>query len=128
MNARLWRRAAIAAAAFSPLLLAGGRAAAQEVPGAIAGRVTAAATGAPLADVQVFVVGTTRGAVTADDGRYRIDGVPPGARVLVAERIGFATATAPVDAGPAGATADFALDEEAVAVSGIVVSMSGEAA
>ena len=55
---------------------------------AIIGKVTDAA-GGPLAAVSVSVDGTNLGAVTRDDGTYRIAGVPVGARVVVARRVGY---------------------------------------
>src|SRR5688572_29704849 len=57
-------------------------------PAALSGRVTL--DGAPAADVSVFLVGTTRGAVTGDDGRYRIPGIAPGSYIVAAQRIGAA--------------------------------------
>lgn len=38
---------------------------------------------APLVGASVQVEGTTRGAMTGDDGRYRIDSIPPGAHRIV---------------------------------------------
>src|SRR2546423_15567326 len=46
--------------------------------GIISGRVIDATSNAPVASAQVQVVGTTRGGVTGDDGRYRIAAVRPG--------------------------------------------------
>ena len=46
--------------------------------GTITGRVLEQGTNAPLAAVQVFVAGTTRGATTTEAGTYRILGVTPG--------------------------------------------------
>ena len=46
--------------------------------GIISGRVVDATSSAPVASAQIQVVGTTRGAVTGDDGRYRIAGMRPG--------------------------------------------------
>ena len=42
--------------------------------GTITGRVIEANSNAPVASVQLQVVGTTRGAVTGEDGRFRIAG------------------------------------------------------
>ena len=49
--------------------------------GIVTGRVTERGSGAPLVAAQVQIVGTTRGAVTAEDGRYRLTGVPAGSGI-----------------------------------------------
>jgi len=54
----------------------------------VTGRITAADEGAPLMGVSVVVVGTSRGAVTGDNGRYTITGVTPGVVTVEARRIG----------------------------------------
>jgi len=58
--------------------------------GVVTGQVTDSATGQPVVSVQVGVVGTRLGAVTDDDGRYRIANVPAGSRRLRARRVGYA--------------------------------------
>ncbi len=57
--------------------------------GTLAGRVTDAASGAPVRLVQVTVSGTSLGAVTDNDGRFRIANVPASAREVRAKRIGY---------------------------------------
>src|SRR5215216_3674604 len=59
--------------------------------GRIVGRVTDAATGAPLAEVQVYIGGTGMGTLTRATGQFLILNVPPGTHELRAERIGLAT-------------------------------------
>ena len=67
------------------------QAAAQSSTGAtLAGRVTDAATSAPLAQATVTVEGTTLLATTAADGRYRLSELPPGPQVIRFIRIGYA--------------------------------------
>ena len=63
--------------------------AAQEVTGKVEGTVTDQA-GAPVANAQVFVVGTSFGAVTNDKGYYFINNVPVGTYSLRAQFIGYA--------------------------------------
>jgi len=53
----------------------------------IRGRISDAATGAPLVGVAVRVDGTTVGAMTDADGAYTITGAPAGARVLTTRRL-----------------------------------------
>ncbi len=63
--------------------------AAQQTTGKIEGTVTDQA-GVPLANAQVFVVGTSFGAVTNDRGYYFINNVPVGGYTLRAQFIGYA--------------------------------------
>jgi hypothetical protein len=44
----------------------------------IAGTVTDSVTRQPIPGVQVIIVGTTRGSITDEGGRYSLRGVPPG--------------------------------------------------
>ena len=46
--------------------------------GAVEGRVVNAETGEALADVQVSLLDTELGTISADDGTFRIEGVPAG--------------------------------------------------
>src|SRR5690242_9371018 len=62
----------------------------------VTGRVTDEAAGQPVSDVQVVVVGTTLGALTNQDGRYTIRGVPAGAQQVRAIRIGYTESKKPV--------------------------------
>lgn len=76
---------------------------AQQDAGTVTGRVVAE-EGGPLSGVTVTVEGTELGALTDDRGRFRIRGVPPGARRLTAGRIGHRSRTLEVDV-PAGGSA-----------------------
>lgn len=59
--------------------------------GKITGVVTDAQTGEALSGVQVYLEGTGRGALTADNGRYFLVNVPVGTYTIVAEFLGYAT-------------------------------------
>jgi outer membrane receptor protein involved in Fe transport len=59
--------------------------------GRIAGRVTNP-DGEPIADVQVYLVGASLGAITRQTGNYVLLNVPPGTYTMRAERIGLTTA------------------------------------
>lgn len=89
--------------------------------GVVAGHVTSADGGQPIARVQVSIAGSGLGALTRDDGGYSI-AVRPGSYVVRAQRIGFAvdSATAVVSAG-ATANLDFRLHSAAVSLAGVVV-------
>ncbi|MDF2774908.1 MAG: putative outer membrane protein, partial [Geminicoccaceae bacterium] len=62
-------------------------AAQQPTQGTISGRAVEAATQRPLPDVQVSVVGTQRGAITNEQGEYRIVNLTPGTVTVRAQRI-----------------------------------------
>jgi TonB-dependent SusC/RagA subfamily outer membrane receptor len=96
--------------------------------GTITGRVTEQGSGAPLAAAQVFVVGSTRGAITAENGSYRIPGVPSGSVEVRVRRLGFAAQTRTVTVTPNGtATADFTVARAAATqLEQVVVTATGE--
>jgi TonB-linked SusC/RagA family outer membrane protein len=95
----------------------------------IRGRITDAATGAPLVGVQVRVEGTTVGAQTAADGTYTITGAPAGSRVLSTRRLGYAPTRATITVPATGdATQDFSLDKVATTLNEVVVTALGQTA
>ncbi len=59
--------------------------------GKITGVITDAQTGEALSGVQVYLEGTGRGALTAENGRYFLLNVPVGTYTVVAEFLGYAT-------------------------------------
>ena len=97
--------------------------------GIIRGRITDAATGAPLLGVQVRVEGTPVGAQTAADGTYAIVGVPAGSRVVTTRRVGYAPGRAAVTV-PEGESAshDFALGAIATTLNEVVITALGQTA
>jgi TonB-dependent starch-binding outer membrane protein SusC len=102
-------------------------ASAQEL-GRITGIVTTR-TNAPLGAVQVYLVGTSQGTLTSDNGRFVIPNVAPGTYNLRAERLGYAgeVQSITVRAGEA-LTANFALNQQALALDEIVVTGTAGAA
>jgi TonB-linked SusC/RagA family outer membrane protein len=97
--------------------------------GIIRGRVTDAATNAPLVGVQVRVEGTTLGALTDAEGTFTITGAPAGARVLSTRRLGYAPARANVTVPASGdVSQNFALDKVATTLNDVVVTALGETA
>ncbi len=94
---------------------------AQVPTGLISGRVVDSTTQQPLPDVSVVVEGTRRGAVTGPDGTFTIGGVPIGAHIVRARRIGFSSPTASVNVSE-GTTANvtLALDRRAIALEDVV--------
>src|SRR5579872_1993610 len=63
--------------------------AAQAAGGAVAGRV-ADTSGTPVPGAMVYVAGTRSGAITTEEGRYRIAGLAPRTYRIHVRRIGFA--------------------------------------
>ena len=94
--------------------------------GTITGRVTATATGTPIAGAQVAIVGTQTGGVASAEGRYTIRNVPAGTHTLRAQFIGFAPITQTVTVTPgATVTANFEMKDVPYAISPMVVTALG---
>lgn len=105
------------------LVLAMSPLAAQETAGKIEGTVTDQA-GVPIANAQVFVVGTSFGAVTNDKGYYFINNVPVGTYTIRAQFIGYAPAELRgirVQGGQT-MTADVKMQSSAVVLTGVTVT------
>ncbi|PYO51088.1 MAG: hypothetical protein DMD72_00580 [Gemmatimonadetes bacterium] len=95
--------------------------------GTISGRVIDAASNAPVASAQIQVVGTTRGAVTGDDGRYRIAAMRPGQYQVRALRLGYQASSQTVDVASGGtAEANFSLVQAAISLEQVVTTATGE--
>ena len=89
--------------------------AAQQGTGTVTGVVTASDSKAPIPGVNVFIVGSSRNAITGSDGRYVITGVAPGSRVVRAVSIGQAARERTVSvADGQTVVVDFELVAEAV--------------
>jgi len=87
----------------------------------ISGRVVDSASGRPLPNAQIGVVGTPLGAVTNDAGRYTIVGVPAGAHTLRVILIGYAPQTRAVTVADGQSLGvDFALRTQAVQLETVV--------
>jgi TonB-linked SusC/RagA family outer membrane protein len=95
--------------------------------GTITGRVLDAASNAPLTSAQIQVVGTTRGTVTGDDGRFRIAGLRPGSYQVRALRLGYQASLQNVDV-TSGGTAEltFSLAQAAISLEQVVTTATGE--
>lgn len=120
-------RAALALALAVSLAGVGTVAGAQAAVGVVAGTVTDRGTKGPLADVQVQVVGSVRGARSGADGAYRITGVPAGTYTVRAIRLGFTQGVATVTVTAGGtATANFTLGVAATNLDQITISATGE--
>src|SRR5690606_12858993 len=61
--------------------------------GRVVGRVLGSGTSEPLASAQVFLEGTSVGALSGADGRYALGGVPAGLHDVRVQLIGYASRT-----------------------------------
>lgn len=118
-----FRKALLLALASSAL--AALPAAAQQT-GAIVGRVTERASGNAVPDANVVIVGTTRGARTNDQGRYRIAGLAAGIYTVRVVRLGYLAMSQSVTVGAGDSNADFELTSAAVTIDQVVVTATGE--
>ncbi|HEX7118519.1 MAG TPA: SusC/RagA family TonB-linked outer membrane protein [Longimicrobiales bacterium] len=100
--------------------------AAAQGTGTVTGTVVDAATGRPLAGVQVHIPATNQGALSNPQGRFLLLNVPAGERVVRVQSLGYATAEQTVVV-PAGGTAtvNFELAQEAIALDEVVVTALG---
>lgn len=95
--------------------------------GTVHGRVIERASRTPVPGVAVTLVGTTLGALTDDDGRFRIAGIPDGARVIAARRIGYEPTQQSVTVTEgADLTIDFELTKAATQLSEVVTTATGD--
>src|SRR5258705_4267987 len=91
----------------------------------LSGRVTL--DGVAASDVSIFLVGTTRGAVTGDDGRYQIAGIAPGSYTVATQRIGAAPKKSELTiTSGERATLDVALTSAATLITPMTVSATRE--
>jgi TonB-dependent starch-binding outer membrane protein SusC len=96
---------------------------AAQATGTVSGRVVEQGTLRPLAAVQVFVVGTGRGALTNAAGEYMILNVPAGAQRVRTEAIGFSSQERPAAVTVGQMTrVDFEVGQSAISLDAIVVT------
>ena len=120
-----WRWNGVAAIALG-LSASLANAQSQTATGQITGRVTDAASGIALSSASVRVSGTQIGSQTAEDGRYTIRGVRPGATEIVVTRIGYEPKRQAVTVtGGGSVTADITLSQAAFSLSEVVVTVTG---
>lgn len=91
--------------------------------GSVSGRVVEVQTGAPVADAQVLVVGTSRGTLTSADGTYRISDLLPGEYEVQVHSIGYrAVSNTAVVTDGGDARVDFQVVETAIPLDEILIS------
>lgn len=94
-----------------------------ERAGAIAGQVVERLSEQPLVGVSISVVGTSLGAITDQNGRFHIDGVPAGTATIRAQTIGYSASDREVTVTDGEvARVTIRMSEEAIALDQIVVT------
>ena len=97
--------------------------------GSVTGTLTSGETGEPLPNVQVSLEGTGLGAISNNQGRFLILGVPAGESELVAQLIGFREERRTVSVGADGSeVVDIPMYAQAVEMEGVVVTGTAIAA
>jgi len=95
--------------------------------GTIAGTATDQGTNAPIPAAQIQIIGTTRGTLTGDDGKFRLTGVPSGTAQIRITRIGYAAVTRTVTVPTNDVvTVDFPLAPTQVTLDQVVVQATGQ--
>src|SRR2546430_2695595 len=90
---------------------------------AVQGMITDIASGAPIADARVTIVGTVLQSTTNVLGNYRITGIPAGNVSVQVRRIGYKTLTAAVTLAEGQEfTGNYALNASVVQLEEIVVT------
>lgn len=99
---------------------------AQQPTGTITGTVVERGSDSPIASAQVTIVGTRLGASVSAQGTFTIRGAPLGTQKVRAQFIGFEPMEQTVTVTAAGAKVTFQLTKAAYALSGVVVTATGE--
>lgn len=122
----VWRRRLFGLAVG--LLGVGGAASAQQAgTGTIAGKVIDRNTTRPVAEAQLQLAGTVRGARSNEQGEYRIASVPAGTYMLRVIRLGYSQTTQAVTVSVGQtATVDVSLAASAVVIDQVIVTATGE--
>ncbi|MGD8494814.1 MAG: TonB-dependent receptor [Gemmatimonadales bacterium] len=97
--------------------------------GRVVGKVVDAESGAPISTAMVSVEGTQISAISDLNGRYHLDGVPPGAQSIRTEVLGYApkiVTNVQVSAGGT-TTLDVSLESTAIEIEALTVTADVEA-
>jgi TonB-linked SusC/RagA family outer membrane protein len=112
---RSWVVGLVAAAFLAPAI------AAAQGNASISGTVTDSASGRPIPSVQIVIVGSTRGAISDEQGRFAVHGISAGTWSVRAQRIGYRPETRSIALSDGqSATADFTMAEVARMLSEVV--------
>lgn len=92
-----------------------------EPPGAIKGRILTS-DGTPAIGVNVMIKGTTKGAVTDEDGTYIIKNIKDGEHTIIAKLVGLEEQTKNVKVVEGESVVDFTLHEDAKTLNEVTIS------
>jgi TonB-linked SusC/RagA family outer membrane protein len=113
--------------ATSVLLFLSATSAVARAQGSLSGTVTATASGVPLAEARVIVVGTSLFASTGPDGKYKIARVPVGTAELRVLHVGYQEQKKSVRVLEGQvATLDFSMATSVVQLDEVVTTATGE--
>ena len=127
MADRLVRHILRLGAAVSAMLLCMASPGWAQDAGTVTGVLVDAGSRVPIPSAQVQIVGTTRGVVTGEDGRFRIAGVRPGAYQVRVLRLGYQGSSQTVTVTSGGSSElSFALAQAAVSLEQVVTTATGE--
>lgn len=100
---------------------------AQGANGTLTGKVTDAANGQPIGNVQVMIVGTTLGALSNQEGTYVVRGIAPGTVTVRAIRIGYSESRATATISTAQSTTlNLQLKSVPATLNPVVTTVTGE--
>jgi TonB-linked SusC/RagA family outer membrane protein len=100
---------------------------AQGANGTLTGKVTDAANGQPIGNVQVMIVGTTLGALSNQEGTYVVRGIAPGTVTVRAIRIGYSESRATATISTAQSTTlNLQLKAVPATLNPVVTTVTGE--
>lgn len=119
----LARAAGAVAITVALLFTVNSPAAAQEEVGSVQGQVVLEETNEPLTGAQISIVGTNRGTLTNESGRFLLVRVPAGTHDVRVQMIGYGSAEQTVEVPADGtANADFSLSQRAISLDELVVT------
>ncbi len=122
----MWNRARHSIRWCLSLVAITAAAAGAQQTGTITGTVIERGSDKPIEAAQVTVIGTRLGAQVNADGAFTIRNVPLGPQKVRAQFIGFEPIEQTVNVTPAGVKVTFQMTRAAFALSGIVVTATGE--
>lgn len=122
----MWNRARHSIGWCLSLLTLATAAAGAQQTGTVTGTVVERGSDKAIEAAQVTIVGTRLGAQVNAQGAFTIRGVPVGAQKVRAQFIGFEPMEQTVNVTAAGAKVTFTMTRAAFALSGVVVTATGE--
>jgi len=110
-----------------PLLLAIATAPLAAQNATVSGRVTDQASGQPIQEARVIVIGTSLFTTSGQDGKFTLRNVSPGTPEIRVLRVGYAEQKKPIRTAPGETvTLDFAMTQTVVRLEDVVTTATGE--